>query len=171
MPKAKRPQTDDERVNTALQAVHARLVARGVAADWRSPDILAMEDEEAGGDLFLSANLLVACDPNFTGTKQELWLHVFDKLMRFLALKGPDPRAILQRFFAIALALKSSIIGNMSATDVAKMLDERKASTVWRTKKIFEREAGTFAPNTRGQETRAKNAAAARRRHATKKKK
>lgn len=147
----------EERLDSQLRSIHQRLVLRGVPATWRSPDVETIEAEErslaAGAGRFFS-------EVGGDSTR----LHDFRQMFTYVFARGPDPRATLQRLFAIAQALFPEMLGHMSKSDVGRMFEETKAAASWRTKQIF----GEFkltAPGARGPDTRAANAAAASRTH------
>lgn len=148
-----------ERLNDHLFALQTRLEVRGVQASFETPDLALIEKEEAG-DLQKAAKLWLG------KYSSEMVKELFDRMMRFIGQEGPHPNTVCKRWYVLAHVHCPDLVMGMSKTDLAKMMDERKASVSWRVKQIFSRQAGVFAPGSRGSETCAANAAAVRRRHA-----
>lgn len=114
----------EERIEHVLGVVYRR---EGMVEfpDNRTPlsDLLQREDGELSKDVFTQ-------DP---AVMQE----AFSRLLNYFFADGPHPGCVLRRVFAVAWALRPSLITHMRQTDIALMFGETKAAMSWRINQIF----------------------------------
>lgn len=66
-------------------------------------------------------------------------LDAFRRLLDYYFADGPHPGVVIRRVFAIAKALRPSLVLNMSLEEIGLMLGETKAAGSWRIKQLVNR--------------------------------
>lgn len=66
-------------------------------------------------------------------------LEAFRRLLDFYFAEGPHPGVVIRRVFALAKALRPTLVLNMSLEEIGLMLGETKAAGSWRIKQLVNR--------------------------------